>query len=369
MIMDNLTYVYQSGRLKRSRNQDNYPKEFFYGLDELRKSFSDTKVIEFEEVSKTKISRFFYQLLRKLSGLPFYTEHLNSLKNKKILFNSNLIVLTNQRMGFSCLPLLIVSKFIKKQSSCVFIMGLYNVKVKNSIKKFFRKSFIYIFMIFIDKLIFLSEGEYNYAKNKFNKFSDKFIFIPFSIDTDFWKVDNKKKRNGKKILFIGNDGKRDYDFAINLAKELEELEFTFVTKKIAKEDLMSNNIELISGIWSEETLSDEEIRDLYSNSDLVIIPIIESLQPSGQSVALQAMGVGTPVLITETEGFWEPKIYKNHENIIFLKENNIEEWKKEIMYILNNEDIKQYITKNAMKTVNKNNNLINFNKAIRQFLL
>ena len=77
---------------------------------------------------------------------------------------------------------------------------------------------------------FLKQGEYNYAKNKFNKFSDK--FIPFSIDTDFWKGNKKRKR--QKILFIGNDGKRIM-IAINLAK-IRELEFTFVTKKIAKED-------------------------------------------------------------------------------------------------------------------------------------
>ena len=367
--MDNLTYVYQSGRLKRSKSQNIYPKDFFYGLDELKKSFSKTTVIEFEEVKNIKISKFFYRLLRKASGLPFYTENINSMKNRITLFKSDLIMLTNQRMGFSCLPLLFINKIFRKQRSCVFIMGLYNVEVNNVIKRNLRKIFIYFFMLIIDKLIFLSEGEYTYAVNKYKNLSKKFKFIPFSIDTEFWNGENTNKKIGNKILFIGNDGKRDYSFVINLAREMEEFEFTFVTKKIDEKELLSKNIKLINGIWNDETLSDEEIKELYLEADIVIIPILESLQPSGQSVALQAMSLGTVVLITETNGFWEPEVYKHLENIIFIKENTIEDWEKEIMNILSSSDLKNKIENNAFLTVRENNNLENFNRELKLLLL
>ena len=32
-------------------------------------------------------------------------------------------------------------------------------------------------------------------------------------------------------------------------------------------------------------------------------------QPSGQSVALQSMSLGIPVMITETKGFWQKEVY------------------------------------------------------------
>ncbi|MEL0245403.1 MAG: glycosyltransferase, partial [Flavobacteriaceae bacterium] len=89
---------------------------------------------------------------------------------------------------------------------------------------------------------------------------------------------------------------------------------------------------------SEETLTDNDIKNLYNKSSLTIIPINESLQPSGQSVALQSMSMGVPVIITKTDGFWEPGIYINEKNIIFAEKNDIEEWTKKIYSVLNDEE-------------------------------
>ena len=46
------------------------------------------------------------------------------------------------------------------------------------------------------------------------------ILFPPSVDTSFWKK-NENTKNYKNILFIGNDGKRDYDFIIELSKKLK----------------------------------------------------------------------------------------------------------------------------------------------------
>ena len=48
----------------------------------------------------------------------------------------------------------------------------------------------------------------------------------------------------------------------------------------------------------------------------------ESLQPSGQSVALQSIACGTPVLITKTGGFWDNKNFKDKDNIFFAMKND-----------------------------------------------
>ena len=58
---------------------------------------------------------------------------------------------------------------------------------------------------------------------------------------------------------------------------------------------------------------------LYHDADLTIIPLIDTLQPSGQSVALQSIVCGTPVLITKTSGFWDPTKFKNKINIMFFE--------------------------------------------------
>jgi len=367
MELQNLTYIYQSGRKKRLSKKESYPDEFFYGLSTLKNRFQNTNVIEFEN-SNSIFLNFFSYFLRKISGLPFHSEQLLLSKNIKLLKNSNLIVLTNQRMGFSALPLLLINKLFKQQTSCVFVMGLYNINTKKKLKLFFRKFFTYIFLKTIDKTIFLSEGEYNYSKIKYPKIKSKFSFLPFSIDTQFWNSNKNIDQINNNILFIGNDGMRDYKFAIEIAKNMPDYQFTFVTKNITKEDLNSNNVKLINGLWSEETLTDNDIKNLYNKSSLTIIPINESLQPSGQSVALQSMSMGVPVIITKTDGFWEPGIYINEKNIIFAEKNDIEEWTKKIYSVLNDEEQYKQISISAKKSVHKNNNLENFNNELLKIL-
>ena len=108
-------------------------------------------------------------------------------------------------------------------------------------------------------------------------------------------------------------------FALSLASNMPQFEFIFVTSNINKKDINSQNVTLIEGQWNKKILSDEEVKNIYNSSLLTIIPIKDSYQPSGQSVALQSMSMGVPVLITETIGFWDKDIFKNNENIFLLK--------------------------------------------------
>lgn len=128
------------------------------------------------------------------------------------------------------------------------------------------------------------------------------------------------------------------------------------------------NCKLITGNWNDSLLSDEEIRDYYRNSRIVIIPLKETFQPSGQSVTLQSMSVGIPVLISKTSGFWDTSNFSNNENIIFLKENSIEEWVEKIKATYENLYLLKSISDNAKKEVHSNLNLYKFNTKLAEIL-
>ena len=74
-------------------------------------------------------------------------------------------------------------------------------------------------------------------------------------------------------------------------------------------------------------ISDNEIKSLYQNALLTILPLKNSYQPSGQSVALQSMSMGTPVIISNTEGFWDIKSFENNKNIKFVYKPLVENGK------------------------------------------
>ena len=189
------------------------------------------------------------------------------------------------------------------------------------------------------------------------------------MDTHFWKEDKSGKyidSSKEGVLFIGNDGKRDFDLVQQIADEMPNIRFTLITKQISKSN--SANVELISGSWGENTLSDEEIKDYYIKSKITIIPLRETIQPSGQSVALQSMSCGTPVMITKTEGFWDEAEFKDEENIIFVNSKMISDWKDKINKLYFDDLLLEKISINSTNTIMTKYNLNAFSKNLEKII-
>ena len=85
----------------------------------------------------------------------------------------------------------------------------------------------------------------------------------------------------------------------------------------------------------------------------MFIPLVESLQPSGQSVALQAMAMGVPVMISDTPGFWDRENLINNKNIFLVNCKTVDDWTEEIKKVLEKQDLLKEISKNARITVEK----------------
>tara|TARA_B100001250_G_C19773070_1_gene778164 strand:+ start:587 stop:1678 length:1092 start_codon:yes stop_codon:yes gene_type:complete len=358
-----ITFVFLSDRKKRLEAKNNYAKEFFYAYHHISSIYKNVDIVEF---NNSKDSTF-DKLLRKLTDLPFFSSKIINKVNINLFLKTNILILTNQRVGFSTLPLVMILKIIRRIKVNIFIMGLFDKKTNYKIKNLFRSIFIGVLILFTNKLIFLSEGEYNYALNKMPFWKKKFTFIPFSVDVDFWKF-KEKDNNDKKVLFIGNDGQRDYEFVIELAKCLNDFHFTFVTNKILPEEIQSDNVTLINGSWGNDNYSDKFIHKLYTSASITIIPLKESLQPSGQSVALQSMSSGTPVIITKTNGFWAPHDFADGENILFTSSNEMNEWKNKINSIISNEELGKAISINARNTISNKYTLKIFDKKISELI-
>ena len=176
-----ITFVFLSGRKEKLKIHKPYAKEFFYGYHHIKSRYQDTEIIEFSN-SKDSI---FDKFLRKISDLPFFTSRLENKENRERFSESDSIILTNQRVGFSMFRTLVYIKLFKKIKVSVFIMGLFNKKTNYFIKDIFRNILIRFLIILTDNFIFLSKGEYLFAENKYSTFKNKFHFIPFAIDTDF----------------------------------------------------------------------------------------------------------------------------------------------------------------------------------------
>ena len=137
----------------------------------------------------------------------------------------------------------------------------------------------------------------------------------------------------KFVFAVGNDSRRDFD-AYALAAGKMDYPFRLLSRLKLKVPAPVN-LEHISGQWSQSAVDDAELRSWYQQSLCVAIPLTETIQPSGQSVALQAMACGRPVIMTKTRGYWLHPDFKDGEHLLLVKPDAPEELTRAIASLVN----------------------------------
>ena len=368
-IMKTITYVFIGGRKENFFNNTIEAKEFYYGLPYFAEKGHKVNVIEFNE-NLNFLNSFFKiydKILNKFLSIPSYTHKLNTIKNYKILRKSDNVILVSESTGFSSLMTLILLKYTKTRVS-LFVMGLYSKKVRYPSLKFLHNFYIKLLVFFIDDVLILGKGEYNKALG-FHRNIEKLTYFPFCIDTKFWaNKENIDISSNNKILFIGNDGNRDFQLVSEITKELSEITFRLISENhILTSNKLENTI-IHEGKWGTNLYTDEDLKQFYLDCKFVIIPLKKSTQPSGQSVALQAMSLGIPVMISKTEGFWDEDFYEHNFNIIFVEQSNKDNWTHLIQVLYNERQLLKNVGRNACKTVQSRFSLENFNKNLSDIL-
>lgn len=135
----------------------------------------------------------------------------------------------------------------------------------------------------------------------------------FGVDQEFWSPAGPREDF---VLAIGNDPRRDYATLLAAAPEIT-VPIRIVTSLPMPAHLPAN-VSVIHGSWHDRALSDADIRELYRRAACVVTPLHDTLQPSGQSVTLQAMACGAPVVLTRTRGLWNPAALRDGGNVSLI---------------------------------------------------
>lgn len=296
-------YVFNEGRQKRLIHSE-APQDFFYFYQRLKQKFPSTTFIELEEQHSKKIFlkiiKIIEKIIIKFFKLPFYGHKLLSLQNIQYMKRAKHLVLTNETIGYS---MLFIIKYLRRSNPnlkvTMFIMGLFQESnLKSSVRRLLLNSLLKEY----DKFIFLGEPEYDYACINKNFYSEKYYYLTFAIDNDYWvSVSTRDKKDT--ILFVGNDVNRDYQFLEQITNELTNYKFTIVSNRFSSNELNSN-VDLINSDWRSETLADSQLKNIYQKAKISLIPTKNTLQPSGQSVGLQCISMKIPLIVSESKGFW-----------------------------------------------------------------
>jgi glycosyltransferase involved in cell wall biosynthesis len=158
------------------------------------------------------------------------------------------------------------------------------------------------------------EGELEQLRAWYGLPEARLVVNQFGVDTAFWRPGGGPGEGY--VLSVGNDSRRDYELLMEVAERVDQ-PFVVVTSRAIARGIPSN-VRLLRGTWHGEEIPDDELRRLYQQALCVVIPLAESRQPSGQSVCLQAMACGAPVVLTRTAGLWSPAMMRDGDNVLLV---------------------------------------------------
>lgn len=342
-----IAYIYNKGRLARLLNVavGSAPYEFFYGAIELERKGHE---IGFFEIDINHPPGLFAGLVNIAASYGLVPEKLTGgalVKTKEIaaaLNGFDVIVGTTSGIGYA---LAFWKKLGKLKVPLVTIhCGLFNHPYGPLRRKLSE------YLLAQMQTVLFGESELQPMIELFHGQERRTVINQFGVDHRFW-IPPAADCSHNYVLSVGNDGRRDFDTLIRAAAKIP-VEVKILTSRTLPEKL-PRNISLVRSSWHRQIVSDADLRTLYQNAKCVIVTLFDSYQPSGQSVALQAMACGTPVIITKTKGFWAKNIFVDTEDIIFVPAGDADKLANSVNHLLNDDQLRNRLRINGRALVEK----------------
>ncbi len=300
-----ILYIFTVGRRERLESGGPTPKEFFYGFSRLQDAHPETRFIEENDFGRGAAQKLPRRAVERafldLTGLSLDSllRYFFNRDFREALDQSDVIVATSNYQGLSLAALKMAGKL--RQPVLLLAMG---VMPKRAIHK-------WVFRVLLKRIRLapISKSEAQALARDF----DGADYVPFGIDADFWTP--SEDEDGDYVFSIGNDFRRDYQTLARAWRPgMPKL------KVVTRLDVPPSEgpVETITGDWRRQVLSDEDIRSLYRKARFVVLPIIKTMQPSGQSACLQAMACGKAVILSDIDGLWDRDVMVDGETCLLV---------------------------------------------------
>lgn len=228
---------------------------------------------------------------------------------------------------------------VKKINTTTVLTLIY--KEKNGVAgKVWRRFFDYALTSkYVDKIIVYSEHECNYLRQKFNINPDKISWTNFGMPDESMNYSistNKPDKNGY-LLDVGRSN-RDHDFTINSLKT------------------SNHNVHIVDFYYQGESVGNCKVirditfgRELYeeiANCFALVVPLNNRDISAGQTVFIQAMMFGKPIIVTESNTISE--YVQDHVNGLVIKKTP-EELQNTVAELVNDEKLYRNLSENAKR--------------------
>ena len=346
---------------RHKRNLKNTPKDFFYGTNNLTKRFKVDYVDSRNEPKNLSLK------ILKLTEFFLVRLRLSVFNRLRVFVNSENYTDSDIIISFTDHYSLNLGLFFKKKKSQLLI-GVFHgfsdiLDRQPFFLKWYAKQKTTKAIKKLDRLVFLGKPDMIEAKRKFTFISKKSSMLTFGVDHFFWISDENREQDID-VLCVGSDRNRDYE----ILKEVStSIKFTLITTKKINCSSYKNITHINSNLYNS-VLTDQELKKYYQRSKIILIPLKDVFQPSGQSVLLQAMSCSKSVIMTKTKGLFEKKLLKDDHNIKFVPPNSSRNIEKRILELIDDDKKRMLIGKLARETIVNNFTLKHMSRSLENIL-
>ncbi len=209
-------------------------------------------------------------------------------------------------------------------------------------------------------------------KNIYKRIPDKFIEIPFSIDTQRF-IPSKQQHQQLKILFVGGMDKAHNFKGVNVLLQafagLNNKDINLVLvgngvlikdyKKQAQDLQISEQVNFLSDI------NDKEKIEIYQQADIFVLPSINNHEAFG-IVLLEAMSCGVPVIASRLPGV--RKVFLDKQEGLLVEPGSALDLREKLKILINDPSKRQRMSQAARKLAKEKYNQNKNNQYLEKIL-
>jgi len=339
-----LLFLYKTPRWNVYKNWERGkgPDTILYGANHLKKLGYDVDFYDFA-FSKLNPLRWifypFYWIAAKRTGMGFKIDQ--PILFLPILNRYDVVISTIDAVG---LPFLLLKKLGLLKKPLIYISIDFAFRIKDNNKWPFN--WYKRLLKYADTIICYDEAE----KKILKKFNKNVYFLNVGIDHHYFS-DSKLKLNKKSkeiiILAFGRDRDRDYRTFVSAISQLN------VTGEIvcSKENVI--DIKLPSNINVFFDLPYHLLKKKIYASDIIVIPVKNVKRPGGHLSMLDSMFSKRPVVISGNKWITSAYKFKNNEECLYFKPENVDDLKSKINLLIDNPSLSNKLTTNAFNKAKK----------------
>jgi glycosyltransferase involved in cell wall biosynthesis len=302
-----IAFVYAGGREVRWKSalRGESPSDFFYGAVELSRAGHEVVCIDAPEPARSLLAAAYNKLLGARTPVRTRGEHLVAIGRVLSKLRGADVVVAASTSHANALAMWKRWGFVSGR-----IIGIHCGHVNFSLDGVRRRNTARAMRD--QDVVLFAESERAETIRQCGVAPERVHANAFGIDVDFW---TPADRPGEFVLAVGNDGRRDYATLVAAVADLG-VPVKIVTNRALPP--LPAHVEHLRGSWHAPAVTDEGLRELYRRALVVVVPLEDSIQPSGQSVALQAMACGRAVILTRTRGLWTGADFHDGRDLLLV---------------------------------------------------